>query len=643
MSQYKTGSVTVTAASATVTGSETVWLTYVSVGDTFKIEGENAIYNIASVDSDTQITLTSAYAGATASGQSYQITVDFTPNLSIPEIWSGDLDWPYHLTQGLRLIDTLFAGTANTLKQVCRVATTADLSATYNSTALTLTADANGAISVDGVSLAANDRLLVKDQTDKKENGIYYVTTVGTAGTPFVITRATDFDASADIKSGTLILVSQGTMNFGSGWGLITPDTITLDTTSLEFMLLFKAGETSIPLNANQGIHLTAEAAAAIYNVHSAVYSNTTNSFSIGGIFALPDWTPSANQVLRNKWATNVGYKLEVVATSGAFILYLNGKTYTSAVPGGGTTSNLIAGSKHSILAVPTVGTTTTVAFYLDGVLLSITAAQANEDVTNTENMYTGGTSAARYAMDIFYTYDFNRALSTFEVWDLHYNGVNYVDKYGSQTEQTSGTLTVGKKYRINNWITDDDFTNIGGTNVDGTEFTATGTTPTKWTNSSTVVEIGGTLILEPEGIQPNPGQWLDSSTNKLHALQPATGTSLIRKKDTFEVRWTTSWTASHEAQYIGGVNQNVLPVDCLVRTITAIVSGVDIEDIIVGDGSADTDHWIALVDGLWVDEGSYVFTVENISDGTNRKLVADPDADCTMSIDWTVQGIIVQ
>jgi hypothetical protein len=38
-------------------------------------------------------------------------------------------------------------------------------------------------------------------------------------------------------------------------------------------------------------------------------------------------------------------------------------------------------------------------------------------------------------------------------------------DKYGSQTEQTSGTLTIGKKYRINNWITDDDFTNVGGAN----------------------------------------------------------------------------------------------------------------------------------------------------------------------------------
>ena len=52
----------------------------------------------------------------------------------------------------------------------------------------------------------------------------------------------------------------------------------------------------------------------------------------------------------------------------------------------------------------------------------------------------------------------------------------------------TSGTLVSSKEYTIVDWITDDDFTNIGGTNVDGTVFTTSGTTPTKWTNSSTVV-----------------------------------------------------------------------------------------------------------------------------------------------------------
>ena len=55
---------------------------------------------------------------------------------------------------------------------------------------------------------------------------------------------------------------------------------------------------------------------------------------------------------------------------------------------------------------------------------------------------------------------------------------------YG-ETTLTSGTLESGKDYVITDFIAGDDFTNIGGTNVDGNRFTASGTTPTAWTNSS--------------------------------------------------------------------------------------------------------------------------------------------------------------
>lgn len=105
MGQYQTGTASVTNASAVVTGSGTLWDTYAAVGDTFKITGVAAIYTIASVDSDTQITLTEAWAGDTAANSTYMICVDFTPYLSIPEIWAGDKDWPFHLTTGLRMID----------------------------------------------------------------------------------------------------------------------------------------------------------------------------------------------------------------------------------------------------------------------------------------------------------------------------------------------------------------------------------------------------------------------------------------------------------------------------------------------------------------------------------------------------------
>ena len=69
MAQYKTGTVSVTNGSNTVTGQATVWSTNAAVGYTFKIKDEDAIYNIASIVSDTQITLTVNYAGTTKSNQ----------------------------------------------------------------------------------------------------------------------------------------------------------------------------------------------------------------------------------------------------------------------------------------------------------------------------------------------------------------------------------------------------------------------------------------------------------------------------------------------------------------------------------------------------------------------------------------------
>lgn len=87
---------------------------------------------------------------------------------------------------------------------------------------------------LDGVSLATNDRILVKDQTSAAQNGIYTVTTVGT-GTNGTWTRALDFNTSAEALSGTSIVVTEGTISGSTKYQLVTMGTITLDTTALTF------------------------------------------------------------------------------------------------------------------------------------------------------------------------------------------------------------------------------------------------------------------------------------------------------------------------------------------------------------------------------------------------------------------------
>ena len=110
------------------------------------------------------------------------------------------------------------------VKNSCRAATTANVA--------TLAGGAPN--TVDGVSLALNDRVLVKNQTTGSQNGIYAVTTLGT-GSNGTWTRATDADADAEVHAGLFTFVTEGSTLADTGWVLTTNDPITVGTTALAF------------------------------------------------------------------------------------------------------------------------------------------------------------------------------------------------------------------------------------------------------------------------------------------------------------------------------------------------------------------------------------------------------------------------
>jgi len=120
-----------------------------------------------------------------------------------------------------------------------RVATTAALTGTYaNGTAgvgATFTMTALGAASIDGVSLALNDRVLIKNQASTFQNGVYYVSVVGDGGTAAVYTRTTDFDTPSEINPGDLIPVLEGTANQYTMW-LQTAIVVTIGTDPITFV-----------------------------------------------------------------------------------------------------------------------------------------------------------------------------------------------------------------------------------------------------------------------------------------------------------------------------------------------------------------------------------------------------------------------
>lgn len=119
-------------------------------------------------------------------------------------------------------------------------ATTAALASnTYNNGAsgvgATLTGVSVGALSIDGSTPSIGNRVLIKNEVTSSHNGIYVVTTVGSGIAVYVLTRASDFNSSADIVDGATTFITSGSTLSATTWQLNVAGTVTVGTTNLPF------------------------------------------------------------------------------------------------------------------------------------------------------------------------------------------------------------------------------------------------------------------------------------------------------------------------------------------------------------------------------------------------------------------------
>lgn len=121
---------------------------------------------------------------------------------------------------------------------------------------------------VDGVALAAADRVLVTGQTTASQNGIYVVQTLGT-GANGTWVRATDADSSAELAAGANVIVQEGTGNADTWWILTTNAPITLNTTALTFSKVNFASGSGVAAFAATGPGSTGTTWAVAHNLGS--------------------------------------------------------------------------------------------------------------------------------------------------------------------------------------------------------------------------------------------------------------------------------------------------------------------------------------------------------------------------------------
>ena len=134
------------------------------------------------------------------------------------------------VSQGLAPKDSVRLGTAAALPAHGRVGSV-------------LTASANSALSVDGVAANNGDRVLVKNEGGSHlEHGIYVVTDKGSAGTPWVLTRAEDADSEGDLL-GASVFVQEGASNVDTLWVMTTDGAIVVNTTAMTWSQFSSAGE----------------------------------------------------------------------------------------------------------------------------------------------------------------------------------------------------------------------------------------------------------------------------------------------------------------------------------------------------------------------------------------------------------------
>jgi len=311
---------------------------------------------------------------------------------------------------------------------------------------------------VDGVGLSLRDRVLVKAQDTASENGLYYVTTLGT-GSNGTWQRTLDGNETGEIQSGMIVMVTEGDSFKDTQWKLTTNNPIVIGTTPLTFELntstnQISNGNSSITIGAlggNANVTIGGTANVAVFTATGLTANNITtdgnlvvgNNLVVNGNLTYVNVTDLNIEdpiISLGRGPNNAPLTVNDGKDRGEQLWYYTSSEQSAFVGYDNSAGKLIAAANVSIsneiVTVNNYGTL--VVGTLEGTTVSATANVVGGNIT------TGGLISATGNVTGNYILGNGSQLTGLPEGYSNANVTSLLAAFGSNTISTTGTVTAG-------------------------------------------------------------------------------------------------------------------------------------------------------------------------------------------------------
>lgn len=265
---------------------------------------------------------------------------------------------------------------------------------------------------VDGVNLSLKDRVLVTGQSTASQNGLYFVTTLGT-GSNGTWQRSIDGNETGEIDAGMIIMVTEGNTYADTQWKLTTNDPIVIGSTALTFVQNYSAnsissGTSNVVVNSSANVTVSASGTANVLTVTSTGTVTSGTASATGNITSGNVLTGGLISATGNITGGNVlgGANVNATTHTGTTVSVTANITGGNLLTGGliSSTGNITGGNLRTTGVVSATGT-------VSGLELTSTQSSGSEGgQINLAQPASGSTLAGGITIDAF-----NNTLRFFE------------------------------------------------------------------------------------------------------------------------------------------------------------------------------------------------------------------------------------